>query len=251
MKFTWKLTKLWVIHCFFILLLCGCESAPRNVILTGFWPPSNQMLADFSTDKRLNPRGWQGKNWRGYGYDVYAFFPTFPGGTQVNPEGDGDFEVDYQDVLLDFQRIVGEYKPIAIVCYGMGQGPWEIEVNAVVHSQWYNDYLPPTQPDTKWLNKMLPDGYGHLTLPSNAIAEAVNNANIVVYAWVDKEGDPGDFLCDYMACLAMAYQKEYNNPSWPDYCAAAGFIHVGPSVTRKQAKQAQEVTLDTILRHIQ
>jgi pyrrolidone-carboxylate peptidase len=251
MNFSGRRIPVWVFGCLLLFILSGCHTKTRNVILTGFWPPSNQMIADFSMDNRLNPAGWKGGNWRGLGYNVYAFFPEFPSGTQTNPKGNGDFEVDYQDTLLDFQRIVNKYKPIVIICYGMGQGPWEIEQNAVVHTQWHDDYLPQTQPDTKWLEKTLPDGYGHSTLPVDTIADAVNNANLGVYAWVDKQGDCGDFLCDYMACLAMAYQKQHGDSSQLDYCAAAGFIHVGPSVTLEQAKQAQDVTLDTILRHIQ
>jgi pyrrolidone-carboxylate peptidase len=232
-------------------ILCGCRySGPKNVVLTGFWPPSNQMLSEFSTDKQLNPIGWQGRNWRGLGYDVYAFFPTFPGGTQTSPKGIGDFEVDYQDTLRDFQRIARKYKPAAIICYGMGQGLWEIEQNAVIRTQWHDDYLPPTQPDTKGLKKMLPDGIAHSTLPTDDIAAAVNAANISIKAWVDKQGDPGDFLCDYIACLAMAYQKQHNNPSQPDYCAAAGFIHLGPNVSLEQARQAQQITLETVLKSL-
>jgi pyrrolidone-carboxylate peptidase len=251
MNFGRMVTKLWVFYGLFLLGLCGCQGKTRNVILTGFWPPSNQMIADFSMDNQVNPTGWKGRNWRGYGYNVVAFFPTFPGGTQGNPKGSGDFEVDYQDTLADFRRIVDEYKPIAIICYGMGQGPWEIEQNAVVHTKWHDDYLPPTQPDTKWLEKVLPDRHGYSTLPTVAIAAAINHANIGVNAWVDKEGDPGDFLCDYIACLGVAYQKEHDKPSQIDYCAMAGFIHVGPEVKIEQARTAQEITLETVLKSLE
>jgi hypothetical protein len=116
-------------------ILCGCRySGPKNVVLTDYWPPGNQMLNEFSTDKKLNPKGWKGKNWRGLGYDIYTFFPTFPGETQANPKGQGDFEVDYQDTLMDFGRIMQKYKPAIIICYGMGQGPWEIEQNATLET---------------------------------------------------------------------------------------------------------------------
>jgi pyrrolidone-carboxylate peptidase len=234
-----------------VMIICGCHhSGPKNVILTGYWPPSNQMIAEFSPDEQLNPAGWQGRNWRGLGYDVYAFFPTFPGGTQANPKGLGDFEVDYQDTLADFQRIVQKYKPAVIICYGMGQGPWEIEQNAVVRTQWHDDYLPPAQPDANGLQKLLTGGVAHSTLPTDVIAVAVNNANIGVSAWVDKQGDPGDFLCDYIACLAMAYQAQHNDSLRPGYCAAAGFIHLGPNVSLEQARQAQRITLGTTLRQI-
>ena len=70
----------------------------QNILLTGYWPPTNEMLRKFSTNPDQNPGGWQGQNWEGRGYDVYAFFPEFPGGTGSNPKGNGDFEIDYQDV---------------------------------------------------------------------------------------------------------------------------------------------------------
>lgn len=247
-----RLLKIWIVLFISITpLFNGCNVCCRNVIITGYWPPSNQMLTDFSQDKELNPTGWQGNNWKGLGYHVYAFFPLFSGGTESNPKGEGDFEVDYQDTLMDFQRITGEYKPIAIICYGIGKGPWEIEEDAVVHSRWHDDYVPPTQPDINWLKEVLKDGAGHSTLPTEAIAEAVNNADIGVHAWVDKEGDAGDFLCDYITCLATAYQQSHNEPMQKDYCAAAGFIHLGPMLTLEQAKQAQEITLETILKSLE
>ena len=68
---------------------------------------------------------------------------------------------------------------------------------------------------------------------------------------MDKEGDAGDFLCGYIACLAMAYQQSHNNPSQKDYCTAAGFIHLGPKISLEQARQAQEITLETILKSME
>ncbi|UCF50429.1 MAG: hypothetical protein JSU91_02810, partial [Thermoplasmatales archaeon] len=66
-----------------------------NIMLTGYWNPTGQMIAPFSTDPYLNPDGWKGENWEDRGYDIYSFFPT-PG------TYNGTFEVDYQNTWDDF-----------------------------------------------------------------------------------------------------------------------------------------------------
>ncbi len=60
----------------------GGPSCAKNVVLTGYWPPTNEMLRPWSTNPAQNEGGWVGANWGGHGYDVYAFFPEFP------PDGD-------------------------------------------------------------------------------------------------------------------------------------------------------------------
>lgn len=221
-------------------------------MLTGYWPVTNVMLREFCDDPMINPNGWKGSNWKSMGYDVYAFFPTFPANPYQNPKGDGVLEVDYQDTDADFAAIVAKYKPIEIVCYGMGQGPWEIERQAVVCDQWHPDYLEPKYPDENKLDAMASLGQKYsTTLPAEQIESAVNGAGLGVKAWIDEQGDPGDFLCNYIACLAMGYQKEHGNPTKADYCAAAGFIHVGPGVSLEQARKAQELTLEAVLRGIE
>ena len=46
-----------------------------KVMVTGYWPPTNEMVRHFSQDADLNPSGWKGENWEGLGYDVVSFFP--------------------------------------------------------------------------------------------------------------------------------------------------------------------------------
>ncbi len=82
------------------------------------------------------------------------------------------------------------------------------------------------------------------TLPAEQIELVVNRAGLGVKAWIDEEGDPGDFLCNYIASLAMGYQKKHENRSKANYCISAGFIHVGPGVSLEQARKAQELTLE-------
>jgi len=70
----------------------GAESETPNIMITGYWPPTNEMLRQFSNNPAQNPNGWVGGDWEGRGYNIYAFFPEFPQGLG---KGEGDFEVDY------------------------------------------------------------------------------------------------------------------------------------------------------------
>ena len=40
------------------------------LMVTGYWPPTNEMLRHFSQNTDLNPSGWEGENWRDLGFDV-------------------------------------------------------------------------------------------------------------------------------------------------------------------------------------
>lgn len=222
---------------FGLTLLVGCGQERPNVLLTGYWPPTNQMLVEFSTDSALNPSDWQGEDWRGFGYNVYACFPTFPKGTDVNPAGKGDLCVDYQDTFADFERITNKLQPEVIICYGRGDGPWEIEVNAPAHQAWTADYTEPKQPD--WRPDA--DTVLHSTLPTKQILDALQRQMPNLGAWIDHQGNPDNFLCGYIMRLATEYQQAH------DDCAAAGFIHVGKDVSIEDAKRAQELTLRVTL----
>ena len=225
-----------------VLLPGGC-SRPGRVLLTGYWPPTNAMLREFSPDADLNPDGWQGANWRGLGYDVYAYFPTFEQGTDVNPAGDGDFRVDYQATRADFERVTRQLRPSMIICYGRGNGPWEIEQNAVYRARWHDDYHEPRQPgdDCPLSGRYHAGDVLKLTLPAEEIEAAVSQAAPQLKVWTDTDGDPGDFLCNYLAFLAADYQL--NNK----HCKIAGFIHVGPEVDPETAHEAQQATLRAVI----
>ena len=54
----------------------GGDERPA-IMLTAYWPPSNEMLRRFNANPSQNHMGWIGENWEGRGYDVYAFFPEF------------------------------------------------------------------------------------------------------------------------------------------------------------------------------
>jgi pyrrolidone-carboxylate peptidase len=210
-----------------------------NIMLTGYWNPTGQMIAPFSTDPYLNPDGWIGENWEDRGYDIYSFFPT-PGSYN------GTFEVDYQKTWEDFWNITDLIKPIAIISFGAGAGPWEIEYNARNLDSWVNDYNPPYQPTPCPPDDTVPINHiRHSTLPVQEIEDAVNE-NTSVNAWVDWNGNPGAFLCEYMAYLGMWYQSIHHNDS-TDPCQSAGFIHVTSTVPVEDAMEAVKVTIRVII----
>jgi len=220
-------------------------------MLTGFWPPTNEMLRKFSTDPNKNSAGWQGQNWEGRGYDVYAYFPEFPGGTGSNPKGNGDFEVDYQDVSSDFWRITDNTHPVAILSYGQGSMWWEIEYNARNLSGWYNDYLNPWQPTPAPPDSSVPAAYvRNSTLPVQAIADTINSSGAGVNAWVDWDGNPGAFLCEYMAYHDAWYQSLHSNPYDQYRCLAAGFTHVPDSLSVSTATTVCEIALRTTIDYL-
>src|SRR5690348_8726717 len=108
------------------IVACVCffpqDARAGNIVLIGYWPPTNEMLRPFSTSLAQNPGGWMGQNWNGLGHDVYAFFPEFaPDGNPFNdPFGsagyigspESDFRVDYQDTSLDFWSVMDALHPL-------------------------------------------------------------------------------------------------------------------------------------------
>ena len=212
----------------------------HTILLTGFWNPTGQMISQFSTDPELNPDGWKGENWGDLGYDIYSYFPK-PG------DYTGMFEVDYQDTWEDFWSVTEQIKPFAIISFGAGAGPWEIECNARNLKYWINDDNPPYQPTPNPPDDTVPVNYvRHSTLPVQQIADAINEENLID-AWVDRDGTPGGYLCEYIAYLVMWYQSIHNQSLDPDPCKVAGFIHVNSDVSLDDATLAVEITiLETI-----
>ncbi|MHC4457275.1 MAG: InlB B-repeat-containing protein [Planctomycetota bacterium] len=223
----------------------------RNIMLTGYWPPSNEMLRKFSTDPNQNPGGWQGENWEGLGYNIYAYFPEFPGGVASNPKGEGDFEIDYQDVSSDFEQITADIHPIAILSYGEGAASWELEYNARNLTSWNGDFLDPFGPTPSPPDSSKPAGYIHnSTLPVQAITDAINNSGAGVNTWVDRDGDPGAFLCEYLAYQVAWYQELHSDPCDQYRCLAAGLTHVPSSLSVSTATTVCEIALRTTIDYL-
>jgi hypothetical protein len=133
-----------------ISLFAAELSAQRPAImLTGYWPPSNEAIRQFSADPVQNPGGWVGSNWEGRGYDIYAYFPDFsPANCTSCGAGTGTLTVDYQDTVADFWPLANALRPIAIITFSRSSTliTWELEMNQYNRTTWANDYAAPLQP---------------------------------------------------------------------------------------------------------
>jgi pyrrolidone-carboxylate peptidase len=200
------------------------SSDRKTMMLTGFWNPSGQMISQFSIDPELNPNGWNGEN--------------------------GMFEVDYQDTWEDFWSVTDQIKPFAIISFGAGAGPWEIEYNARNLDSWINDEESPYKPTPNPPDDTVPVNYvRHSTLPVQQIADAINEENLLD-AWVDWDGNPGKYLCEYIAYLGMWYQSIHNQSADPNPCKVAGFVHVNADVSVDDAKIASEITIRETIEYL-
>jgi pyrrolidone-carboxylate peptidase len=230
------------------LALPRTDNGLPNVMLTGYWPPTNEMLRQFNPSATQNPDGWVGENWDGRGYNVYAFFPEFPNGLG---QGEGDFEVDYQDTSADFWPYTVQLEPLAIITFGraLQDTKWQIESRArnLSYGQWYEDYLVPLRPTPAPPDANMPAGYmRYCSLPAWEIVNAVADAGLNVVPVYHQVGDAGAFLCEYIAYHGMWYHDLHVYPSDPLYNIAAGHIHVGGLVTLEDAIAATEVTVRTL-----
>jgi len=260
--------------------LSGLVSAgnTNNILITGYWPPTNNIVRDFSTSPTSNPGGWAGRNWEGLGYDIYAHFPEFPGMVCCNwGKGVGDFEVDYQDTWDDFQRLSAELKPVAIITFSRANTSigWEMEPAA---RRWrlsgessppgqavglYSaDYLAPTRPTAPEFVAQPVGTIRKSTLPMAAIEAAIDSAMSpsVIDAFIptfDPSGPPwggydfgGGFLSGYIPYLAGWYQEDRADPSTQFRCVASGHIHVGTNLDVQVGEEALILTLRELIEHI-
>ena len=230
------------------------ENGLPNVMLTGYWPPTNEMMRRFSPDPVQNPDGWIGANWEGRGYNVYAFFPEFPGGTGSNPKGDGDFEVDYQDTSADFWPLVAALRPIAIVAYGRSgyDYDWELEGGNRMYtlSSWDNDYLAPYDPTPELpIAGETPSFQRYSTLPMQAVIDAISAEVPSLYPY-STTIDTSRFLCDFMGYHVNWYHDLHDRPADPAWNVTAGFIHLGYRMSLANAIAGNEVTVRTVIGHV-
>lgn len=225
----------------------------NNIMLTGYWPPTNEMLRPFSTNPELNPDGWIGENWNDKGYNVYSFFPE----VEVGEKGVGDFEVDYQDTSADWWRITEEIRPVAIITFSWTSGKsqwdykdWEIEMRNRNRTSWTDDYMEPYKPDVVPPDPDYPANQTRNTsLPMHAIWHGVNDADVGVNAYPDY-GTGGTFLSEYIGYHGLWYHALHEDPSDPYWNVAAGHIHVGSAVTVEEAYAATLVTLDILIDYV-
>lgn len=227
-----------------------------NVLLTGYWPPTNEMLRHFSNEPSSNPGRWEGENWRGLGFDVFAYFAEFDTNPPTNP-GSGPFRVHYDDTSRDWQRITRELEPVGIITFSLGASDmyhvWELEDRATNHTSWYNLFgsgLPSVNPP----DQSVPAGtVRYSTLPMQEIIAAVMGLDLapstMLYALVDDQGG-GRFLSEYISYHGLWYQAEHERCPGGRRCLAAGHVHVGPGIDVETARLAMEATLEATLLHL-
>ena len=234
-------------------LAAGAPSRPA-ILLTGYWPPTNEMLRRFSPDPSKNPNGWIGADWEGRGYDVYAFFPEFdpPDCLDCGP-GTGDLEVDYQDTSADFWPLAEGLAPVALMTFSRGaeDKSWEVEMNQFNRDFWVADYDAPTQPTPAPPDASVPaDTNRPSTLPVQAIVDAVNALNNPSEAFICFSGDGGAFLSEFIAYHGVWYQALHDLPADPAQAVAAGHVHVGSDLSIVRARQAAYETVRVLIEHV-
>ncbi|MDX2148486.1 MAG: hypothetical protein SFZ23_13285 [Planctomycetota bacterium] len=242
----------------------------RNILITGYWPPTNEMVRSWSRSPTQNPGGWQGGNWEGRGYNVMSYFPEFPGGTGTNPKGNGDFEVDYQDTAADWARVVAEVRPVAIITFSRANTSigWEMEPATRRHRlpgeanppgrnilQYTQDYSGNRYPSDVPIAMEPIGNIRNSTLPMQAIVDNVRAAisptlvDPFIPAYNPANPDAfdfgGAFLSGYIGYLGSWYRDQNINDSFLP-CFAAGHVHVGRNMTVSAATQATQVTLRTL-----
>ena len=221
------------------------------IVVTGFWPPTNEMIRHFSQNLQLNPSGWQGENWQDSGYDIISFFPEFNNPDCDNcGQGYGDFEVDYQNTSVDFWNIIDSINPIAVITFSRGyiDNSWELEYNYYNRVNWYNDYsspfLPtPNPPDSEEPTMFLRNS----NLPMQNIMDAINsNQNSLgLNSYIDINGDPGRFVSEFMGYHGVWY-RDLNQFS-DNICYLAGHVHVGGLIDWDTAILATEITISKVI----
>jgi len=222
------------------------------ILLTGYWPPTNEMIRHFSQDINLNPNGWEGDNWENRGYDIVSYFPTFDDPDCSNcGQGNGILQVDYQNTSDDYWPIVEQHRPIAIITFSRGyiDQSWELENNYYNRTNWYNDYstpfLPtPNPPDTNEDSFYLRNS----SLPMNMIIENIQNLNIGLDTYIDTDGDPGHFVSEFMGYHGVWYRDLNTNGDFK--CISAGHVHVGGLIPVETAKTATNETIRTLITYL-
>jgi hypothetical protein len=224
------------------------------IVITGYWPPTNEGVRPFSTNPELNPDGWIGDNWENRGFQIHSFFPTFEDpDCSFCGRGMGDFEVDYQDTSGDFWPIMNGLQPVAIVTFSRGSNnlEWEVEAFEPNRDSWVNDYLSPFQPTPSPPDDSVDPWFERFSsLPMQAIVDAVLASELGLDAFIDDSQSAGSFLSGYMAYHGMWYKAIHELETDPTQCVAAGHIHVGQQVDWDTSHEAVKVTLRVVTEHV-
>ena len=219
------------------------------IVVTGFWPPTNEMIRHFSQDLSLNPTGWQGEDWQNLGYDIISFFPEFEDPYCTNcGQGYGNFEVDYQDTSNDFWSIIQDLSPISIITFSRGFNDlsWELEYNYYNRTNWYADFTTPFFPTPNPPDSDVPTMFlRNSTLPMEEIVDAINSSDLGLNSFIDLNGDPGHYVSEFMGYHGAWYHDLYQFSSNP--CYLAGHVHVGGQIDWDTSREAAEITISKVI----
>lgn len=220
----------------------------KNIVLTGFWHPTNEMLRIFSAHPTTNPDGWQGANWRGLGYDIFSFFPEAEAGNRGT--GAGNFRVDFASVYNDFIHVTEAFLPIAIL--GFGFAPYanlRFETNYPAKFQkWFESGEIPSVVGEKICypiaDSLKTSKTFYSSLPVKKIKSKVDSLMLSNFQTeINDPGDPGEYLCAFLSYLLGWHHAEH-----PETNQMAGFIHAQGQIS--DLKQALEVTLREVISKI-
>ena len=220
------------------------------ILLTGYWPPTNEAIRLFSRSLMLNPEGWIGENWEDRGYNVVSYFPVFnPPDCSDCGQGSGDLEVDYQDTSNDFWNIVDSLSPVAIVTFSRGyiDYSWELEWKYYNLTTWSNDFTPPYLPTPNPPESDVPINYiRYSSLPMDTIVAAIDSAGLGLTAYIDYTDGAGGYLSEFKGYHGVWYKAEMDSLNIP--CYLAGHVHVGGLIDWETAHEAAKVTLREVIK---
>ena len=223
-----------------------------KIMVTGYWPPTNEMVRHFSQDPNLNPDGWEGENWENLGFDIVSFFPEFnPPDCNNCGQGYGNLEVDYQDFSQDFWPIINSVQPVGIITFsrGFNDMSWELENRVVNRTNWYEDYTEPLLPTPNPPDDTV-DNYHvrYTSLPVEEIISAVFDAHLGLDAYLDNT-NAGMFLSEFAGYHGVWYKETHEDDNEIP-CFSGGHIHVGAQIDWDTAKEATEASLRTLINHV-
>ena len=222
-----------------------------KILLTGYWPPSNEGIRPFSTNEIiLNPNGWIGNNWEDRGYDIVSYFPTFyPADCTDCGQGDGDLEVDYQDTSEDWFNIIDSINPVAIITFSRGfiDYSWELEWKYYNLANWNYDFTPPYLPTPNPPDSHMPvNGRRYTSLPLDPIIYAIDSANLGLNPYVDYTTGAGAYLSEFMGYHGAWTKARMDSANVP--CYLAGHIHVGGLIDWETAHEAVKISLREVIK---
>ena len=224
---------------------------PNNkILLTGYWPPSNEGIRSFSQNHLLNPNGWIGGNWENRGYDIVSYFPIFTDpDCESCGQGYGYLEVDYQDTSEDWWNIIDSINPIAIITFSRGyiDYSWELEWQYFNYFYWTADFTEPFYPTPAPPDSSLPiNTRRYSSIPMDSIVSQIASSGLGLTPYIDYTQGAGAYLSEYMGYHGVWHKAKMDSANIP--CIVAGHVHVGGLIDWDTAQQAVAITLREVIK---